>query len=272
MRAPDPLRPEVARVRSSSRETADIVTLRLVPSPALAGARAGQFNMLWAFGVGEIPVSVSDGPGRGGELGHTVRSVGAVSGALTSLRPGESLGLRGPYGTGWPLELCRGKHVLVVGGGLGLAPLRPAIVRLLEDGACRRLTVLYGARTPEDLLFRQDLLRWGSRGEVLLTVDRAKAGWPGLVGVVPALLARVELDPAEALALVCGPEVMMRFAARELLLRGLRPERIYLSLERNMKCGVGLCGHCQLGSLFVCKDGPVLRLDRVAGLMEVREL
>ncbi|MBI5549789.1 MAG: FAD/NAD(P)-binding protein [Deltaproteobacteria bacterium] len=228
--------------------------------------------MLYAFGVGEIPISVSGEPRLAGELAHTVRAVGAVSDALVALKRGASLGLRGPYGTGWPLALCQGQHVLVVGGGLGLAPLRPAVLQLLEEGACRQLSILYGARTPDDLLFRRDLERWAHRCEVRLTVDRAAAGWQGRVGVVPALLPEVEIEPATCIAFVCGPEVMMRFTARELRLRGLSSERIFLSLERNMKCGIGLCGHCQLGPVFVCKDGPVLRLDRVGALLEAREL
>lgn len=269
MSRPEPLLPRPARVLGVSRETRDAVSLRLA-TEGLA-FRPGQFNMLYAFGVGEIPISISgEGPAEGA-LVHTVRAVGAVSNALVGLKPGASLGVRGPFGSGWPLELCREREVVIVAGGLGLAPLRVAIERLLEQGACRRLTVLYGARTPEDLLFRRDLARWARRATVRVSVDRAAPGWPGRVGVVPALLAEVELEPASALALVCGPEVMMRFAARDLVLRGISPERIFLSLERNMKCGVGLCGHCQLGPHFACKDGPVLGLERVAGYLETRE-
>ncbi len=268
----DPLRPEVVRVHGVSRETRDTVTLRLALPVKNRAFRPGQFNMLYAFGVGEVAISISGDSHGADELIHTVRAVGAVSSALAALKPGENVWVRGPYGSGWPLELCQDQHVLIVGGGLGLAPLRPAILRLLEEGVHRRLTILYGARAPDELLFRRELQRWGARCEVLLTADRAASGWPGRVGAVTALLSEVDLDPATCVAFLCGPEVMMRFSARELRLRGLTPERIFLALERNMKCGVGLCGHCQLGPLFICKDGPVLRLDRVLGLLEMREI
>lgn len=268
----DPLRPEIARVHGVWRETRDTVTLGLARPDKDRAFRPGQFNMLYAFGVGEVAISISGDSRVAGALVHTVRAVGAVSGALADLKRGESVGVRGPYGAGWPLDLCRGQHVLIVGGGLGLAPLRSAILRLLGEEACGRLTILYGARTPDELLFRRELQRWAARCEVLLTVDRAASGWQGRVGVVPALLSEVELDPAICVAFLCGPEVMMRFSVRELRLRGLSTERIFVALERNMKCGVGLCGHCQLGPLFICKDGPVLRVDRVLGLLETREV
>lgn len=263
--------PRFLHVTTARRETGDTVTL-LLDTEGGFDFRPGQFNMLYAFGVGEIPISISGDPARRGELVHTVRAVGAVSTALTRLKKGDRVGVRGPFGTGWPLDSCVDHEVLVIAGGLGLAPLRSAILHVLSGGRCRRLIILYGARTPDDLLFRHDLETWRSLVEVKVTVDRAGPGWSGPVGVVPALLSEVFIDSTVTVAWVCGPEVMMRFTVRELERRGITPERIFLSLERNMKCGVGLCGHCQLGPLFVCKDGPVVRLDRVHALLGIREL
>jgi NAD(P)H-flavin reductase len=263
--------PEPARVVDARRETSDVVTLTIAaPRPF----RAGQFNMLYAFGVGEVPISMSGPPSRADVQIHTIRAVGAVTTALCRLREGATVGVRGPYGAPWPVDRARTSDLVIVAGGLGLAPLRPVIYQLLEQPERGRLVVLVGARTPEDLLFRDELEAWQRRADltVLVTVDRAPTGWRGRVGVVPALLADVELAADHTIAFVCGPEVMMRFSIRELSRRGIADERIYVSMERNMNCGIGLCGHCQYGPDFICKDGPVLGYDRLRSRFWLREI
>lgn len=276
MTAPDPFLPQPWRVERRRRELIGAVTLELAP---LAGARPdfapGQFNMLYVFGVGEVAISLSGDAERGTTFVHTLRNVGAVSGALTALQVGASVGVRGPFGRGWPLAEAEGADVLLVAGGLGLAPLRPALYAILaRRERYGRVVIMVGSRSPEDILYRRELEHWRRRPdlEVLLTVDHADADWRGHVGVVPALIPHAGLDPAETLALVCGPEVMMRFTANALLAAGVRPGRIHLSMERNMKCAVGQCGHCQFGPFFVCKDGPVLRYDRIGTILAVPEI
>lgn len=252
-----------------------MVTLTLASGPDARPFRPGQFNMLYAFGVGEAPISMSGPSSRPDVVVHTVRAVGEVTRALCRLQPGSTVGVRGPYGTPWPMDAAVGADLLVIAGGVGLAPLRPVVYQALEQRAAYgRCVLLAGARTPEHLLFREELEAWQRRDDVtvLVTVDRAATGWNGRVGVVPALLAEVELDPGRTVAFVCGPEVMMHFSVRELARRGFSDDRIYLSLERNMKCAVGFCGHCQYGPTFLCKDGPVLRYDRIRSRFLVREI
>jgi NAD(P)H-flavin reductase len=272
----DPFVPLPYRVGRVRRETRDITTLELAP---VTGERPeyqpGQFNMLYVFGIGEVAISVSGDPATSGSYVHTVRDVGVVSGAIARLGAGATLGLRGPYGTPWPVEVAEGNDVVFVAGGLGLAPLRPAIYHVLaRRGQYGRVVILYGTRSPSDILFRQEVERWRRRLdlEVLVTVDRADADWRGDVGVVPRLIARAGFDPQNAVGMVCGPEVMMRYTAEALRAAGVGLDRIYLSMERNMKCAIGLCGHCQFGPDFVCKDGPVMRYDRIADIMTVREI
>jgi NAD(P)H-flavin reductase len=269
-----PLTPAAFVVTSRTQETADTWTLSLEPvggeGPAVA---PGQFMMVYAFGVGEVPISVSGPPNRPGAVVLTVRSVGAVTQAVCATEPGGVLGLRGPYGNAWPVESAAGGDVLVVAGGIGLAPLRPvllhALERRVEYGA---VTLLYGARTPRDLLYTAEVDGWKGAADVDLTVDAADAGWNGRVGVVPKLVARARVHPASTTAFVCGPEIMMRFTVEALLARGVAPERIHVSMERHMRCGVGLCGHCQLGPTLICRDGPVYSYRDLAPLMAVREL
>jgi len=272
----DPFVPRPYRVERARRETGDITTLELVP---VAGERPdylpGQFNMLYAFGIGEVAISMSGDPEAAGGYIHTVRNVGAVSGAIAKLGAGATLGVRGPYGTAWPTAEAEGSDVVFVAGGLGLAPLRPAIYQVLAHRArYGRVALLYGTRSPPDILFRQELERWRRRldVEILVTVDHADTEWRGDVGVVPKLIKRAGFDPHQVRVMVCGPEVMMRFTANALLAAGVGSEHIYLSMERNMKCAIGRCGHCQFGPDFVCKDGPVMRYDRIAGILTVREI
>jgi len=262
------LTPAPARVAAVEKETHDTFTLTLEPADGqpLAGFAPGQFSMLYVYGVGELPISISGDPNEAGRLLYTVRSVGRATHSLVSLRPGEVVGVRGPFGRPWPLENARGKDLLIVAGGIGLAPLRPAIYEILrrrDDYV--RLIVLYGARSPKDLLFRKQLAAWGRLpdSQVLATVDYGGTSWRGHVGVVTALFRHLRLHPGETVALICGPEIMMRIVARQLEARGLPDSEIYLSMERNMKCAVGSCGHCQLGPYFVCKDGPVFSYQQL---------
>ncbi len=275
-----PLEVRPHRVVSHRRETSDTVTLALAPADGtLAPFRPGQFNMVTALGVGEIPVSISGGPlDATGPLLHTVRSVGPVSDALCRARRGTVVGVRGPYGVGWggPDELGPPGDLVIVGGGLGLAPLRPAIVSALDTAGAggRRLFVLAGARSPDALLFVRELERWRRRPGVTveLIVDHALPGWRGQVGLITKLVETAAFDPDRTTAMACGPEVMMRAIIASLVGRGVAPARIRVSLERNMKCGIGWCGHCQLGPLLVCRDGPVVTADRIAPLLRVEEL
>jgi NAD(P)H-flavin reductase len=266
--------PRVARVRKRRREIADVVTLEIETGGAFEFA-PGQFNMLTAFGVGEAAISVSGDPADEGRLIHTIRAVGAVSRALTELHAGEPIGLRGPFGRGWPMAEAEGRDVIVVAGGLGLAPLRPALYRLLaEREKYGRVVLLYGARGPQDLLYRAELEAWRSRldVEVEVTVDHARGDWRGNVGVVTPLLARASFDPTRALAMLCGPEIMMRFIGNALCDAGVAEERIYLSMERNMKCAIGWCGHCQFGPVFICRDGPVFPYSDLRSLLSKKEI
>ena len=272
----DPMVPRVARVHQRQRNLSDTWTLVLeMEDGEPLDFLPGQFNMLTVFGVGEIPISISGDPGKRGGLVHTIRDVGPVSSALAHLEPGAAVGVRGPFGTDWPIKEARGNDVVILAGGLGLAPLRPAIYSVLAN---RRLygkvALLYGARSPAEMLFRSELEQWRRLLdiEIQVTVDTASSDWFGSVGVVTTLVPRATFDPEHTVAMVCGPEIMMRFGVAALRARGVGDRSIYLSMERNMKCAVGLCGHCQLGSVFVCRDGPVFPLDKLAPLMAVKEL
>jgi NAD(P)H-flavin reductase len=275
----DPMIPRVARVRRRWRDLAEVWTFE-IEDPDSAAFAPGQFNMLTAFGIGEVPISVSGDPADPGKLIHTIRAVGPVSSALAALRPGDIVGVRGPFGTAWPMQEATGRDVVVVAGGLGLAPLRPALYRLLtERDRYGQIVLLYGARSPTDILFRTEIEAWRRRLDIDIAVtvdhaprDRTGHSWRGHVGVVTTLIPRASFDPMHAIALVCGPEVMMRFAIAALRDSRIADEAIYLSMERNMKCAVGFCGHCQFGPVFVCRDGPVFRYDQVRDRLTVKEL
>ncbi|MFO0555167.1 MAG: FAD/NAD(P)-binding protein [Polyangiaceae bacterium] len=269
----NPYLPVAMPIASSVRELSDVFTWTF-DVPGGFKFEPGQFNMLYAHGVGEVPISISGDPADPKRLVHTIRAVGNVTRVMEKLGSGDLLGVRGPYGSAWPVREIEGRDVLIVAGGLGVAPLRPAILHMLHNRErYGRIIILVGARTPADLLFREELERWRGRFDVRLEaiVDRAGRDWYGPVGVVTRLFENVPIEEDDAV-LLCGPEIMMRFAARDLEKRGVPREAIWVSMERSMKCGVGLCGHCQLGPTFMCKDGPVYRLDRVASLMQVREL
>jgi len=268
--------PAVWSVVGSQRETHDIVTLELAPPAGTGFSFApGQFNMLYAFGIGEVPISISGNPTASGPIHHTIRDVAPVTHALCALVPGDQVGVRGPYGTHWPVEQAEGGDVVIVAGGLGLLPLRPALYQFLANrDRYRRITLLYGARTPDELLFRSELTEWtrGSALEVEVTVDAAVSGWTGNVGVVPDLVTRARFDPAAVAVFVVGPEIMMRFTIHALLAAGIAEESIFLSVERNMKCAVAMCGHCQLGPFVICRDGAVFQYRTVAPWLRTREL
>ena len=273
----DPMLPRAYRVRRVRRETRDTFTLEIEPASSAPEPRfdPGQFNMLYAFGKGEVPISISGDPDRPWPLVHTVRVVGDVTRALCTLSRGEIVGVRGPFGTSWPVRQAEGSDVVLVAGGIGLAPLRPALYHLLSHrDRYGRVALVYGARRPRDMLFRRELERWRGRFDlhVEAIVDGADASWHGEVGVVTQLIPRVRFDAESTVVFTCGPEIMMRFTVNELIERGVPPEQIYVSMERNMKCGIGFCGHCQCGSKFVCKDGPVFRYTEAEPMMRIREL
>lgn len=232
----------------------------------------GQFNMLYLPGFGESAISISGLSNDRQTVDHTIRAAGGVTTGICKLRPGETLGLRGPFGTGWPINDCQQKDLVLVTGGIGLPPLRPVIHEVVRNrDRFGQVNLLYGARSPEALLFQNEYDSWKQSDiNLQVTVDRSSPGWSGNVGVVTLLLERLEsFDPGNTILLCCGPEIMMRFVARAAVDKGIPPNQVWVSTERNMNCAIGLCGHCQLGGSFVCKDGPVFRYDLIEPLMKV---
>jgi NAD(P)H-flavin reductase len=270
--------PQPYTVVRRRRETHDTVTLFLEPTDGRVNAPAfepGQFNMLYLPGKGEAAISISGDPLGSTALVHTIRGVGALTEALCARKKGSMVGVRGPFGSSWPVRQAEGTDVIVVAGGIGLAPLRPAFLYLLEHrDRYGRITLLYGARSPREMLYVPELEKWRSRFDIELevTVDNADSDWYGRVGVVTTLIPQAVHDPEDTVAMICGPEIMMRFTIKRLLEQELQRQNIYLSYERNMKCAVGFCGHCQFGPKFVCKDGPVFGFDDIQWLMKVREV
>ncbi|MBI5154617.1 FAD/NAD(P)-binding protein [Candidatus Poribacteria bacterium] len=273
----DPMLPFLYRVKGVKRETRDTFTLNLEPGNGggLGAFRPGQFNMVYVYGVGEVPISISGDASRTGVMTHTTRAVGTVTRVMEKLRAGSAVGLRGPFGTSWPVDRAKGQDVVLVAGGIGLAPLRPVLYHILANREqYGRIVLLYGTRSPSDILFKTELQKWGGSFsmDVFVTVDRADRQWHGNIGVVTHLIKRAPFDPLNVVAMVCGPEVMMRFTAQELVRRGVNPADVHVSMERNMKCAIGLCGHCQFGPRFVCKDGPVFTYDYLDPIISKREL
>ena len=272
------LSPYWAKVKEIVPETGDTTTywLELTDKDIQSTYKfaAGQFNMLYLPGYGEAAISISSDPEKPDRIGHTIRFVGNVTHAISRLRVGQTVGLRGPFGTAWPVEDYKGYDIAIAAGGIGLAPLRPVIYQIInhrEDYG--KVVILYGARTPSDLLYTREFADWEEKDiQVMATVDRADESWNGQVGVIPMLFYKLRFDNENTAVFTCGPEIMMRFVVYEGLARRISHERIYLSMERNMKCGQGFCGHCQYGPYFICKDGPVYRFDQLEPYFNMEDI
>lgn len=272
--------PEFFRIARVKSENSDTFTIWLEPDDKrrpVSRFRPGQFNMLYAFGAGEVAISISGSPEEDGGYVHTVRSVGSVTGVLRRYKVGDQVGVRGPFGTSWPGHEngMRGRDIVLIAGGVGLAPLRPVLYSICsrreEYGS---VSLLYGARSPAELIYKTEMDKLTKRYDIAfdVTVDRSESGWSGHVGVVPALIKSTRMVPETTVVMVCGPEIMMRFSIDELKRRGVGDDMIFVSLERSMKCGVGFCGHCQMMPFFMCKDGPVFRYDRIRRFFGRREI
>ncbi len=271
--------PVPARIRGVDRENFNTQTyhLEIVDAPIRRRFdwRPGQFNMLYIPGVGEAAISISSDCEQPGVLDHTIRTVGHFTRAITRLRDGQVIGLRGPFGRGWPLEAVEGKDVVLLSGGIGLAPIRPMVYWLLNHrDRVGRIVLLYGCRTPEDRIYADELDRWTAESpiDVLVTVDNATGDWSGPVGVVTNLLRRVKVNAERTVVMVCGPRILNRVAAWNFLQLHVPAEQVYVSLERNMNCGFGRCGHCQYGARFVCRDGPVFSFAEIADIFAREEI
>ena len=259
-----------ATIVEKIQEAEDITTyrLQLVDEQVRRQFRfkAGQFNMVYLFGVGEVAISILSDPDEPQLLDHTIRAVGRTTQAIAGLQAGDVLGIRGPFGQGWPLDEARGRDLVIVTGGLGCAPVVGAIEYIVRRRAqYGSIKILHGVKTPHDLLYRERFDAWRliPDTEVLLTSDQPGKSWSHHIGVVTELFEQVTIDPVKSIVLMCGPEIMMRLGVPILVRRGISSTAIYVSLERHMECGIGLCGHCQIGPYFLCKDGPVMRYDRV---------
>jgi len=263
----DPMLPYTATVRAIRTEAYGISTFCLEYNDPGAGIgfSPGQFNMISLPGFGEVAISISSDPNTPRIMEHTIRYAGSVTRAIGRLRVGDTVGMRGPYDNPWPMQLAEGKDLMIVSGGIGLAPLRPVILEALHHrSSFGRVLVLYGGRTPQDLLYTSEFDKWQEGGiEMYVSVDRADETWKGQVGVIPMAFYRTRLEHRNTLVFSCGPEIMMRFVIYEAMARRIPKEAIYVSMERNMKCAVGFCGHCQLGPVFICKQVPIFRFAEV---------
>lgn len=271
------LEPMWAQVTDITKEVDGISTYWFsFKDPAVQQAysfRPGQFNMIYVPGYGEAAISISSDPADTRTIGHSIRFVGSVTHAISRLKVGDTVGLRGPFGTCWPIDELTGKDIFIATGGIGLPPLRPALYQIMHNRAqYGKVTLLYGARTPDQLMYTDEYEAWKAAGiDVQLCVDRGAADWNGRVGVVPMWFYQFRIDPRTTAVLTCGPEIMIRFVIYEALARRIPAEHVFVSLERNMKCGQGSCGHCQLGPYFICKDGPVFRFDSLQPFFNVEE-
>lgn len=266
--------PKMYQISSVKHETSDVFTFRLSNSKQSPFSfLPGQFNMLYLFGYGEVPISISGDPSNTHELVHTIRAVGSVTQMMQKLKEGDEIGVRGPFGSHWPL-LERDCHILIVAGGIGLAPLRPVLFHLAAyRKQYKQVTLLYGARTPRDILYQQEMKEWLELGiEIKISVDRSDSIWKGQVGVVTTLIDKHLTSPQNTYVFLCGPEIMMHFAIHELMRKNMNPQHIYLSMERNMQCALGFCGHCQYGPYFLCKDGPVFSYAQLKDYLAIKEL
>jgi NAD(P)H-flavin reductase len=273
----DAMVPGTYRIQTFKNETHDTFTLDLVPADGcgeLAFA-PGQFNMLYTYGTGEVPISISGDPDDSARTVHTIRAYGSVTSKMRTLKKGTVIGLRGPFGNQWPIDALTGQDILLVAGGIGVAPLRPVLYRILANrDRYGRVYLLYGERTPGDLIYRRQLEEWRGRFDLHIdaTVDSARQGWRGNVGFVTDLIPKIRFDASRTTAMICGPEIMMVYTVRELMAKGFEKRQIFISMERNMKCGLGFCGHCQVGPILVCRDGPVFPYPKVEHLFRKREI
>jgi NAD(P)H-flavin reductase len=270
----NPYLPREAEVVSRTAESPDTFSLglRLTDGEAYDFA-PGQFNMLYLHGCGEVPISVVADDGESGTLTHTIRAVGRVTHGIEKLAVGDRIGLRGPFGRGWPMQAAEGHDLVVVTGGLGCAPSVSIIHHVLGNRErFGRLSILQGVKHTDDLIWRAQYDAWAALPDVdvLLAADIAEPGWHGHVGLVTALFDQLQITPRQTVAMLCGPEIMMRAAADGLLGMGMDERMVYLSMERNMQCALGHCGHCQFGAAFVCRDGPVFALPEVRPLLGKR--
>ena len=269
----------LAHIAEVTRETSDVTTYRFeIRETGQTNSEfefsPGQFNMVYLPGFGESALSLSSDADQHASFTHTVRRVGNMTSALARLTVGGQVGIRGPFGTSWPIEACQGRHVVVACGGLGIAPLRSVIYHFVQNRQrFGRIALIYGARTPADLVYEREFREWQDADvEMIVTVDRESPGWNGVVGVVPGQIDELDADFDDAVALVCGPEIMMRYSIREFLERGTPPDQIHVSMERNMSCGIGFCGHCQIGPVLLCRDGPVLCYNSIRPLLNLEDL
>ena len=274
----NPMVPQFVRISKMVWETEHVYTIYLTLNVEMDRKfvfQPGQFNMLYAFGIGEAAISISSSPYKPRTIIHTIHKVGSVTSALSKLKKGSYVGIRGPFGSSWPVEESKGKDICILAGGIGLAPLRPVIYSLIKNKKdYGKITILYGARTPQDMLFRVELEQWSKLDgiHVEITVDRGDQSWKGNIGFAANLLSYVQFSNKNTITMVCGPEIMMKYSIEELIGKGIPEENIYLSLERNMKCAIGFCGHCQYGPKFICKDGPVFNYPDIRFLFEKKEI
>lgn len=235
--------------------------------------RPGQFNMLYIPGVGESPISISSAPSDK-EITHTIRVAGDVTTSISKLKAGDRIFMRGPFGSSWPIEEIEDSFLIVIAGGLGIAPLRSILRDIIKRRSKKKGFILYGAKTPKDIIFRDEFPRYKDCFDVFLTVDKAdpEEYWRGYIGRVTDLFDKLTFDPLNTVVFICGPEVMMQSCIKELIVRGVAGEKIFLSMERNMNCGVGICGHCMFGPKFICKDGPVFRFSDIEEFLGIKEI
>ena len=275
--ASDPMLPNWAKIVKIENEAPGVNTYWLqFTDPKVQKAFSflpGQFNLLTIPGYGEAAISISSHPKNKKAVGHTIRLTGNVTNAIDRLGVGGTLGLRGPFGSCWPVEELKGRDIYIAAGGIGLPPLRPAIYHIIDNRAdYGKVVLIYGARTPEDLQFTKEFDDWEKADiELMICVDSCDDTWTGLVGVVPMLFYNLRIDPKKGALMTCGPEIMIHFSAYEAIARRIPRKRIFVSLEKNMKCGFGSCGHCQLGPYFVCKDGPVFSYKQIGPYLEVED-
>jgi sulfhydrogenase subunit gamma (sulfur reductase) len=263
----NPLAPMQGIVEEKIIEAKDVFSLRLSLSKgSLFSSKPGQFNMLGLAGIGEAPFSFSLLDSNGKSFIHTIRTAGNVVGAISKLDTGDNLAIRGPYGKGWPLDVAEGKNLIIVAGGIGMPPLRPVIYHVLRNrNKFKKIYLLYGAKTVEELLYKDELQNWAKEIPVLLSADKLTQSsiLPIKHGLVTTLFDQLDVPMADTVTFTCGPQVMMKFVAAELIMQGHKPDSVFVSMERRMKCGIGHCGHCQIGAKFVCKDGPVFSLPQI---------